>query len=509
MPLHARRSTQETSKPTGLQPGDGKPHPAPVHESVAPSTLRSARPANAASWRDVLLCLLVLVLVAGVLHTAITGADLSYPDEFKTAQRSREFLTTGDWLTVHFNHTPSHNKPPLQYWITAGALAGGIPTTPAVRLPSALATLACLLLLAPAARRVLGNASSTLILCASFGPFLLWGGTGVLDAGQTLACLAVLLLWQPVGDRRPGVWAAAVIAGLAAWQKTPLALCFLYLLVLLPRQTLRSHWKPLALATLIAAAWPALQGIRHGPAYLEALRVAEFGTWADRPRNLGPLTYPLDLLKLWLGAGVLAWLALFRTLASPFFGDERPALIRDASRLSLVFLAIAGFVPGHSTRYLLPIVPLLALCAAWEITRTPTERFARFHKLGTGILLATTVAAGVLNLASARNPGGILPADKALLLEFGRQAQATPESVLVRLVTDDRSSETPLALILFESGVRRTVQELDAEACNRLIREGQPVLLVSESLPGSVAWPAGLEALGTGSRLALGRAPAP
>lgn len=67
-----------------------------------------------------LLAVSVAVLGYTVLVFAgLGGGSLSYVDGLRTAERSREFLVTGDWSTVHSNFSPSFKKPPLQYWLTA------------------------------------------------------------------------------------------------------------------------------------------------------------------------------------------------------------------------------------------------------------------------------------------------------------------------------------------------------------------------------------------------------
>ena len=63
------------------------------------------------------------------------------PDEARYAEIPREMLALGDWLTPHLNHVLYFEKPPLQYWLSAGSmkLFGLQPF--AARLPLALATL--------------------------------------------------------------------------------------------------------------------------------------------------------------------------------------------------------------------------------------------------------------------------------------------------------------------------------------------------------------------------------
>jgi 4-amino-4-deoxy-L-arabinose transferase-like glycosyltransferase len=62
------------------------------------------------------------------------------PDEARYAEIPREMLALGDWLTPRLNHVLYFEKPPLQYWLSAGSmkLFGLQPF--AARLPLALAS---------------------------------------------------------------------------------------------------------------------------------------------------------------------------------------------------------------------------------------------------------------------------------------------------------------------------------------------------------------------------------
>jgi 4-amino-4-deoxy-L-arabinose transferase-like glycosyltransferase len=78
-----------------------------------------SRPANALRSRH---------LLAGLLLLAWFGATagvrpLLLPDEGRYAGVAWEMLRSGDWLTPTLDGLPFFHKPPLFYWITAGALS--------------------------------------------------------------------------------------------------------------------------------------------------------------------------------------------------------------------------------------------------------------------------------------------------------------------------------------------------------------------------------------------------
>src|SRR5881396_462164 len=63
------------------------------------------------------------------------------PDEGRYAEMSREMLAGGNWLVPTLHGAAHPQKPPIIYWLTAGAMACFGPSEWAVRLPSAFAAL--------------------------------------------------------------------------------------------------------------------------------------------------------------------------------------------------------------------------------------------------------------------------------------------------------------------------------------------------------------------------------
>src|SRR4029077_18988597 len=72
--------------------------------------------------KSIAVTALIIAGVFGWLALEIPNGILSSSgDELLTAERSREMLLLGR-LEVHFNLSPSFQKPPLQYWLTSFTL---------------------------------------------------------------------------------------------------------------------------------------------------------------------------------------------------------------------------------------------------------------------------------------------------------------------------------------------------------------------------------------------------
>ncbi|MGB3296239.1 MAG: phospholipid carrier-dependent glycosyltransferase, partial [Phormidesmis sp.] len=54
-----------------------------------------------------------------VLLWQLGAASLNDWDEAIYAQISKEIVTSGDWITLHWGYEPWFHKPPLFMWITA------------------------------------------------------------------------------------------------------------------------------------------------------------------------------------------------------------------------------------------------------------------------------------------------------------------------------------------------------------------------------------------------------
>ena len=345
----------------------------------------------------VLLC--VLTFFVGLGRPAITDSDEAF-----YAEAAREMVAGGDWVTPHYNGQFRFEKPVLYYWLAALGFLGAGVSELAARVPSALAGLLLVLTTAACARRWYDEGTGLLagaITATSFGyvavarqalPDLLLAGFITLGIW---AGLVALVAPRPPGPdphrRRWLVVAGAALAG-GMLTKGPVILAMAALVVgplalwrcwserashphgfqaLLTRLTLDVSLLALV-CLLLAAPWFVVMTLTHGVAYLDRFFIGEnvqrFAT--SRYNDPRPFWYYVPIVV----AGLAPW--------SPLMGVWWHPIRRVAQRARRlhsveVWLAIWALAPllfysvsvGKQPRYILPILPPLAVLLARGISR--------------------------------------------------------------------------------------------------------------------------------------------
>ena len=338
----------------------------------------------------------------------------------------------GDWITPHYNGEHRFEKPVFYYWLAALAyLIAGVGEL-AARFPSAVAGLVLVLTTYACARRWYDDATGMLagaITATSFG-YVAVARQALPDL--MLACFVTLGTWaalvalvaaKPVGPdshRRRWLWiAGAALAGgfltkgpigvvLPAIVVGPLALWRCWSERGSGPDGVRANVTRLAIdvgllalmCLLLAVPWFAAMTATHGLAYLDRFFVDEnvqrfVSTRYNTPR---PLWYYLPILV----GGLLPWSPMMLVWWRPL-----RRLVRHARRIQPVevWLAVWVLAPllfysvsiGKQPRYILPILPPLAVLLARGVSRRvarsapPGERPRHDRLLAVAGVVAGTV----------------------------------------------------------------------------------------------------------------------
>jgi 4-amino-4-deoxy-L-arabinose transferase-like glycosyltransferase len=335
-----------------------------------------------------LVLLSCVTFFVGLERQAITDSDEAY-----YAEASREMVVSGDWLTPRFNYEDRWQKPVLYYWLTAATyLIAGVGEGTA-RWWSAMSGLGLVLLTWAAARRMTRRDDAAwlagAVTATCYGCFAM-ARLALPDLPLTF-CIT-LTIWCTL-ERRWLIAGAA--AGLGLLMKGPVALA-VPLLVLLPiwwreRET-RPDLRGVALAAVACAAiglpWYGAMTLEHGSAYLQSFFVGDnlerFAT--DRFNEPRPLWFYIPIL---LG-GVMPWSVFLLVLPWSSIVE----VVRGKRRLTEIEwrLLIWAAVPllfftisiGKQPRYILPVLPPVAILLARAITTRVTDR-----KRGSWLAVAT------------------------------------------------------------------------------------------------------------------------
>jgi 4-amino-4-deoxy-L-arabinose transferase-like glycosyltransferase len=339
---------------------------------------------------------LAVLLLAGALLFTANAERLPLPalDDCFYAQKGVEMHERGSALAVTWNHLPTFQNPPLPFWLLGRSFALLGENDLAARLPAILMALGLVLVTWRIGRIVLGPAgaldAAALLLITPL--FLNHARRCMLDL--PFAFWTAAMLWIALeGLSRPGrlLLLAVPLAG-ALLTKSVLALVplatLLAIALALPggRRALRTPWPWLGVMLGLAAfgGWLWHEHRLFGDAALREHFVQEIATRSTRPMSLlmRLFEYPLLLLRHYQPLALLAIpgaVMLVRRMqtrrhvhagVTPYDPIELAPVVWCAAPLVLL-----SFSSAHSARYLFPLLPGLAVCAAFLIGRAPA--FAR------------------------------------------------------------------------------------------------------------------------------------
>jgi 4-amino-4-deoxy-L-arabinose transferase-like glycosyltransferase len=321
------------------------------------------------SW-STLLCLICLI----VLFHGLGSAALFEPDEGRNAEKAREILLLGDWVTPHQNFLPTLDKPIFFYWLVARCFKIFGLAEWSARLPSVISAIGCLVLVYRFARKQWGMWEalwSCLVLVTSV-EFLVLSRIVIFDMTLTLFIAWALVSFyaaQEAGRSTSGnlhwltmyaaIGAATLVKGLLG-VIIPGMVVFCYLLFsrkwfLLSRMKIVQG---VIVFMVIVAPWYVWVEIRN-PGYLR------YFLWEEH--FVRYLTAHFSRTHDWyyffavLGAGFLPWSLILPVTVGSLWKRRDDEL--NVFLVLWVILPFIFFSASHSKlpHYILPTFPALAL----------------------------------------------------------------------------------------------------------------------------------------------------
>ena len=222
----------------------------------------------------------ITILLLGAVSVAaflfqLGSTRLDSWDEAIYAQAAKEMVSSGDWITPHWNQQEFFQKPPLLIWLTALLFKVFGISEFTSRVVSALSGVGVVLLTLMLARRFFDElpavVSSVAVLVSA--PLFQFARSGTMDVLLTFfMLLAVYSYLKSKEDSR--LWLAVGIAcGLAVMTKGaaafPLIGALLIAAVLDRRRFARELWAGILLFIVIGGTWHFAMIYLHGNAFLD------------------------------------------------------------------------------------------------------------------------------------------------------------------------------------------------------------------------------------------------
>jgi 4-amino-4-deoxy-L-arabinose transferase-like glycosyltransferase len=332
---------------------------------------------------------LLFFLIASVVLAAGYGLRAPWPaDEPRFVLVAKQMVESGDWLFPHRGHELYPDKPPLYFWMLAGAygIVGSLRWS--FLLPSLLAGLGTLWLVCDLGRRLwnprAGLYAGMAVLCAV--QFVYQFKRAQIDPSLTFCTtlsLYGLCRHLLLGPQWRWYWIACLAAGAGVVLK---GVGFLPLLALLPYAAMRrAHWNGLAdlgcgnvwrwalggLALLgVIALWlaPMLFVVHADPtaahrAYTHDLLFRQtLERYADPWHHYKPFWYFGQIMLLFWAPFSLAWFWLWRNWRDAW--NTRDARVWLPLAWGLLVVLFFSFSAGKRDMYILPALPAFALAAA-------------------------------------------------------------------------------------------------------------------------------------------------
>jgi 4-amino-4-deoxy-L-arabinose transferase-like glycosyltransferase len=335
---------------------------------------------------------------------------------------AREVGLMHDWIVMHLNGVPWFVQPPLYFWIGQVFVQWFGPTAFALRLPSALATIAMGAATGYATARVAGLRAgvvaamilSTSLMQAIVGRLAIMDA--LLDACVTIAILAWFRAFS-ADDRRLASPAARRVAflggsfalGLGTLAKGPVAPAIVVLVIAVWLGWERRRWSALggpggltvvagaAVYVAVVVPWFAAEATRAGAGGLrELLLHYTVGRYTGVIENQsGPWWYYLPVIVL----GFFPWTAFLPCgFVAAFAAAGRPegALARLSIVWTIVPLLFFSCAQTKLPNYVALLLPALAIVSALWF-----ERVARGEEQRAAVLSAASIPLFVAALALA------------------------------------------------------------------------------------------------------------
>lgn len=317
--------------------------------------------------------LLFLIAISSIILLSFLGnAPLFDPDEPVYGQTAKEMLAAGDLLSPRIYGHFWYDKPPMFYWLVAGAYSLFGVNEFSTRLPSAILGIATVLYVYWQGYRLFNRRTgfiSAIVLLTSFGFFYI-GKAAVTD--MTLVFMTTVTMCAFL---RKQYYLAYIFCGLSLLTKGPIGYGFPALIMLLFILATR-HWQLLRemkipqgilLAFLVGLPWYIAMYQVHGEPFLDTFigfhNINRF-TVPEHPGKNSIFLYIPVLLLLMYPWGVGLFSGVYHSMRHPGPHKEKLLFLNIWAWFIFIFFSASK---TQLVTYIAPMLPPLALIMGWYI----------------------------------------------------------------------------------------------------------------------------------------------
>ncbi len=316
------------------------------------------------------------IVALTVFFWGLGSIDLLSLNEGRRALAIQEMVASGNWLLPHLNGTLYLTKPPLLYWLSSSlALVGGVNEW-TLRLPSALAAIATLIMVYRYTLRQTGRWAALFVvqlLIANLG-FAMLGRRAEIEMQLTALCVGSLLsALQYIQNQSSKNWIyfSYFLLALALMTKGPLVLLLVTLPLLIAAiysknphiKAVLLSWRGWIIFVIVGLAWYAIVTWQLG-----------FDIWATVVKRdmldkmQSDSAKPILSYLGWIAVDFMLLIGLFLVGAKEFFKQQ----IQQPKQLVLLMAVVVPLVlfslfSNKHAKYLLPIYPLIAILLAIKL----------------------------------------------------------------------------------------------------------------------------------------------
>ena len=317
-----------------------------------------------------------VIVAAIVFFWGLGSMDLLSLNEGRRALAIQEMVSSGNWLLPHLNGELYLTKPPLLYWLSSslGFIWGVNEWT--LRLPSALAAIAVLIMVYRYALQQSGKWAALFavqLLIANLG-FAMLGRRAEIEMLLTALCVGSLLsALQYIQSQSSKNWIilSYFLLALALMTKGPLVILLVTLPLLIAAiYSKNPHIKAVLLSgrgwlifLVVGLTWYAIVSWQLG-----------FDIWATIAKRdmldkmQSESAKPILSYLAWIAVDFMLLIGLFLVGVKEFFKQQfqqsRQLVLLAATILPLIIFSLFSY---KHAKYLLPIYPLIAILLAIKL----------------------------------------------------------------------------------------------------------------------------------------------